>query len=46
MNSKENLVGVAYIKYACPICGKETDSAIAMNKVLKMSAAEEVKKTS
>lgn len=44
MNSKESPVGVVYIKYACPICGKEADSAIAMNRVLKNSAAEEVKK--
>lgn len=44
MNSKESPVGVAYIKYACPICGKEADSAIAMNRILKNSAAEEVKK--
>ena len=34
---------VALVKYACPICGKEEDSAIVINSVLTQKAAEQVK---
>lgn len=37
-------LGVALVKYICPICGKEADSAILMNKVLSKKMAKEVEK--
>lgn len=40
--SKDN-IGIAIINYACPICGRIADSAIAMNKRLSEKYAKEVK---
>lgn len=42
--TQENIVGVALVHYACPICGKEMDddNAILMNKKLTKKNAKEV----
>lgn len=42
--TKEDIIGVALVHYACPICGREMDddSAILMNQKLTTKAAKEV----
>lgn len=42
--TKEDIIGVALVHYACPICGREIDddSAILMNQKLTKKAAKEV----
>lgn len=42
--TKEDIIGVALVHYACPICGREMDddSAILMNQKLTKKAAKEV----
>ena len=42
--TKEDVIGVALVHYACPICGREIDddSAILMNQKLTKKAAKEV----
>lgn len=42
--ARENILGVALVHYACPICGKpmENNSAILMNQKLTVKHAKEV----
>lgn len=42
--TKEDVIGVALVHYACPICGREIDddSAILMNQKLTKKAAKEI----
>lgn len=42
--TKEDIIGVALVHYACPICGREMDddSAILMNQKLTKKTAKEV----
>ena len=44
--AREDIVGVALVHYACPICGKpmEDHNAILMNKILTKTRANAVNK--
>ena len=39
-----DVVGVAHVKYVCPVCCKESDSALVLNQRLTKRAKEEVER--
>lgn len=39
----KDIIAVSIVHYICPICGREVDSAIVMNKRLTQKAVKEVK---
>lgn len=40
---ENNKLGAAVVNYACPICGKQVDSAIILNSRLSVTAANKIK---
>lgn len=43
MSIENNKLGTALVYYACPICGRQADSAIVLNQKLSATAANKVK---
>lgn len=43
MSIENNKLEAAVVNYACPICGKQIDSAIVLNSQLSVTAANKVK---